>query len=236
MANALICVPASQKAEYARFHPPEVLVTHPDSVVGLCAKRQWAYDRWGDVFQLDDDSFGLFRIYRPAGKRIEVRPEITSPRRAWELIQLAGHTARQTGAHLFGFASHAHPLTYNQFRPFKRGGYSPGGAMGLLRGSRLFWPQSTAPIDDDWICLLNAFHHRYAWYDGRFAFGFRETYRGAGGMSEFRARPGSTEKDATVYLVRAFGEAVVPKKPRGSGATKRQRNEWARRIELPYRT
>ena len=228
--DARVCVPASQADAYAQHHERGTLLVHPDSVVGLCAKRQWVYETVGDVMMLDDDAIGLFRIYRPA--RSHGRRELCSPRRAWELIQLAGETARKLGAFLFGFASHAHPLTYREHRPFRFGGYTPGGAMGLLAGSKLWWPTDcTLPIDDYWICLLNAYHHRFAWYDGRFAFGFRDTYTGAGGMAEFRV--GDTEREATAYLLRWFGQAIRPKQLRGQ-ATKRNRNRWARQIDLPY--
>lgn len=231
VANAKVCVPASQAADYARYHAKTDLLVHPDSVVGLPAKRQWVYQTLGDVFMLDDDCIGLYRIYRE--ERSKGRGQMCSAERAYELIQLAGETARKLGAYLFGFGSHAHPMTYNQFRPFKFGGYTPGGAMGLLKGSKLWFPTDvTLPIDDYWICLLNAFYHRYAWYDCRFAFGFKDTYRGSGGMAEYRI--GETERTATQYLIQHFGSAVQKKDIRG-GATKRSRNEWARRIVLPYR-
>lgn len=104
----------------------------------------------------------------------------------------------------------------------------------MFRGSKLWFPTDcTLPIDDYWICLLNAYYHRFAWYDSRFAFGFKDTYRGRGGMAEYRV--GDTEKAATEYLVQHFGPAVQPKSNRNTNATKRQRNQWGRRIEMPYR-
>ena len=232
---ARVCVPERQFAEYARFHPPKTLLAHPDSVVGLPAKRQWIYKTIGDVMMLDDDSVGFHRIYRASVVR---RPAILSPRRAYEVIQSVGETARQLGAFLFGFGPHAHVLTFHQHRPFRFGGYSPGGAIGLLKGSRLWFPTDvTLPIDDYWICLLNAFYHRFAWYDQRFAWGFKETYRGAGGMAEFRNA--TAEKDATAWLVKHFGSLVRPKKLRGgrdvTQPTTRRWNEFARQIEMPYR-
>lgn len=107
--------------------------------------------------------------------------------------------------------------------------------MGLLAGSKLWFPTDcTLPIDDYWICLLNLYHHRFAWYDCRFAFGFKDTYRGRGGMAEFRVK--DTERDATEYLVRHFGADVVQRKAnRGQAATKRQRNEWGRSIVVPWK-
>lgn len=231
--KGVVCVPESQYAAYAEHHKKEELLAHPDSVVGLPAKRQWVYQTLGDVFMIDDDCIGLFRIYKAQGA--QARSQMASPGRAWELVQLAADTARQMGAFLFGFWSHANPMTFDQFRPFRFGGYSPGGAMGMLRGSKLWFPTDcTLPIDDYWICLLNAYYHRFAWYDTRFAFGFKDTYRGPGGMSEYRV--GDTEKGATEYLVKQFGSAVQPKGSRKNDqATKRQRNQWGRKIVLPWR-
>lgn len=86
-------------------------------------------------------------------------------------------------------------------------------------------------MDDYWVCLLNAYHHRYAWFDGRFAFGFKDTYTGRGGMAEFRA--GGGEEAATALLKRYFGAAVVPKRLSRT-ATKQERNPSARSIALPW--
>jgi hypothetical protein len=232
--KAKVCVPKAQFHDYARHHAKADLLVHPDGVVGLPAKRQWVYETVGDVFMLDDDCIGLFRIYRYKGRQ-SLRSQTASPGRVWEIIQACADTARQMGAYLYGFESHANPLTFDCLRPFCRGGYSPGGAIGLLAGSKLWWPaDTTLPIDDYWICLLNAYYHRFAWYDGRFAFGFKDTYRGAGGMAEYRV--GDTEREATAYLVKHFGSALKPKgQRRGDPATKRQRNPWSRTIVMPYR-
>ena len=225
VAHAKVCIPECQAGEYARHHDPASLVTHPDSVVGLPAKRQWIYEQYGDVFMLDDDSVGLLRIYRPKGSR---RHAVCSPQRGYDVIQTAGQTARDLGAFLWGFASHTNPLTFRQLRPFKFGGYSPGGAMGMLRGSKLWFPTDcTLPIDDYWICLLNSHHHRFAYYDGRFAFGFRETAAAAGGAAEQGAD--DAEAKATAYLKVHFGSAVQPRQVRGKAAYR-----FERRIQLPY--
>lgn len=229
--GAVVCIPESQYGAYAQHHPKDQLLVHPDSVVGLPAKRQWVYQQFGNVFMLDDDCIGLYRIYRPKGS--QGKSQMASPGRTRELIQMVAETAEKLGAFLFGFASHANPMTFDEFRPFRFGGYSPGGAIGMRAGSKLWFPADvTLPIDDYWICLLNSFYHRFAWYDCRFAFGFKDTYRGAGGMAEYRV--GNTERTATEYLVKQFGSVVQPK-ARLKNATKRQRNQWGRRIVLPYR-
>ena len=229
VAGARVLVPESQAAAYARHHPPGQIVTHPDSVVGLPAKRQWVLERYPSNFQLDDDCIGLYRVWRYRGAPVTA---IAPPEVAAEVIQNAADTARQLEAYFFGFASHANPLTYREHRPFRFGGYSPAGAIGFLAGHRLWFPRDcTLPMDDYWVCLLNAYHHRYAWFDGRFAFGFKDTYTGRGGMAEFRA--GGGEEGATALLKRYFGAAVVPKRL-SKTATKQERNPSARSIALPW--
>jgi hypothetical protein len=144
------------------------------------------------------------------------------------------------GAYLYGFGSHANPITYNPFNPFKFGGYTPGGATGHLREDKLFYPSTTLPVGDYWICLLNAYYHRYAFYDLRYAFAFKQTYTGAGGMAEFRFNATSDvtddpEIEATRWLRRKFGKCIQVKHVDPRGPTKHNRNRGARTIVLPYK-
>ena len=132
VACCRLAVAEWQAEAYAAKHPQLPQIVHPDRVVGLPAKRQWLLERQGDQMQLDDDCIGIFRIYRRKGSW---KKGMLGPERAYELIQQTGETARSLGAFLFGFDSHAHPLTYDALRPFRFGGYSPGGAIGLLAGS-----------------------------------------------------------------------------------------------------
>jgi hypothetical protein len=239
VANCQLCVPASQAAAYGRFHDPARLIVHPDTVIGDTAKRQWIYDRFSadggrGVFLLDDDVIGLFRIYRP---KSGIKKVTASPQQAYDIIQSTADTAQRLGAYLFGFASHAHPATYDEFRPFRFGGYSPGGAMGLIAGSKLWFPADTLPIGDYWICLLNAHHHRYGFYDCRFAVGFQYTYSGVGGMADFRQA--DSEKRATEYLIEKFGrDVVIPRTgTRVNSLSKNSaaRNPHGRSIAIPWK-
>jgi len=233
--GAKVCVPEGQAEDYARFHAPETLLVHPDTVVGLCAKRQWVCERCGDVMMLDDDSNGLYRLYRPRDATIyRARRTRCSPTRAAEIVQAVAETARRLGAFLFGFGAHCNPVTYYPGRPFSFGGYTPGGSVGVLAGSKLWWPEDcTLPVDDWWVCLLNAYYHRYAYYDRRFAWSFAETYRRQGGMAEFRHQ--GAEEEATAYLIRHFGGEVVVHKWTPTSVTRREFNTSPRRIQLPWR-
>lgn len=138
---------------------------------------------------------------------------------------------------LFGYGNHAQPKTYREHKPFRFGGYIAGGGLGLLAGSQLSWPSDTTlPIDDWWISLQNAFYHRYALVDFRFALGFNQTYAGVGGMAQYRGK--DSELEATEYLRRAFGDCVqlVNRNVvmRTDKAVWRQKNKYKRRIALPY--
>jgi len=230
IAGAPVCVPKAQLKEYEQHHEKKTIVAHPDSVVGLPAKRQWVYEKFGDVLMLDDDSVGMFRLYRNAAEK---QVALATAKEARQIAEQVESTAAQLGAYLWGFGAHAHPLTYHPSVPFRFGGYSPGGAIGIRAGSRLFWPETTTlPIDDYWICCLNMYYHRFAFYDCRFAFGFRDTYLGSGGMSEYRQ--GNAEKDATKYLKEYFGACIGKKAKYPQTVTKTQRNPGARRIVAPW--
>jgi hypothetical protein len=229
VAGALVCVPEGQVEEYARYHPRETLVVHPDGVVGLMAKRQWIYKIFGDVMMLDDDSLGMYRAYREQNAK---QKAVVPPDRCRAIIEDTANIARKLGVFLFGFNSHCHPRAFNPNKPFKFGGYSPGGAMGLLKGSKLFFPNLLLVVDDYWIHCLNAYYHRYEFMDMRFASGFNETYVGVGGLQEFREKDG--EVKGTKWLKQKFGNVIQPKKL-NKVITKKNRNLSARTIVLPWK-
>lgn len=232
VANTLLCIPESQYDEYAKFHPAKTIITHPDTVVGLPAKRQWIYETHGSVMMLDDDSNGMVRLWPP---RFSMKPKRMSPLDAYHVIQATADNAKQAGCYLFGFAQQPNPIVFGENKPLRLGGYSPGGAIGIHEGSKLFWPtDTTLPIDDYWICLLNAYYHRKAWYDQRFSLGFMDTYIGAGGMSEYRRN--DAEVTATEYLKKHFGKAIVPKRVGAKLRTQRKSEavKGARSMEIPW--
>lgn len=239
VSNCKICIPESQVDEYTKAHPELEQIVHPDTVVGLWAKRQWVKERYGDHVQLDDDSIGIYRVYRPLRSW---KKSVMGPDRAYELLQMSADRARKLGAFLFGWGQHAHPLTYNGLKPFRFGGYTPGGALGILSGAKFWWPTDTSLGDgcDYWVCLLNAHYHRYSFFDRRFTFAFRGTYSRGGGLNEFRAGvEGGTEAvemEVLRYLQRSFGRDVVVRNFGGPNAvTHRIKNPARRQIVLPYK-
>lgn len=246
VAKCKICIPESQADEYARAHPDLERIVHPDSVIGIWAKREWCRVELGDHVQLDDDSTGIYRVYRAPGswKKGKLGPD-----RAHELLQMTADRARKLGAYLFGWGQHLHPLTYNGLRPFRFGGYTPSGALGILSGAKFWWP-TKAPVQDGedyWICLLNAHYHRFSFLDRRFAFAFKGTYADfvrdaasrAGGLSEFRAQEGGVEEveaAALKFLQQHFGSEVITRKiSTGPSLTHGLEQSGRRRIVMPYR-
>lgn len=233
-----LVVPESQADDYAKHHPGVELVTHPDSVVGIWAKRQWCWERFGSQMQFDDEFVGFYRCYRTQGSW---KKPALGPERAVELIEATADRARKLGAYLFGFGHHIKPEWYDGFKPFRFGRYTRSGALGLLEGGKFWWPTDVTLGDGDdyWICLLNAHYHRYAFFDRRFCAHFDDFYDPdnppTGGLEEFRTED-ELEDEATTFLQRHFGREVIyvpfDTVKDGHGQTVMATR---RRIDLPYR-
>ena len=204
IAHAILCVPATQAAEYREHNPGVELLVHPDTVIGLPMKRQWIHEQVGDVFMADDDVRHMLRRFRLPGR---LPPEL-----AWEVIQATARVARQAGAYLFGFAPDANPKNFTDFYPFDPAGYVYGQAFGIFAGSPLRWidDPDLRTVDDFWISGLNAYHNRIAWKDRRFAFATRPVCKTPGGQAEFRTVEG--EARATAALRAYFGSAIQPRR------------------------
>jgi len=224
VADAVICIPESQKKDYARYWGDDVLVTHPDSVVGLTAKRQWIYEHFGNVFMLDDDIRDMRRLY-PL-KKARVRSRNT----ARDIIYATADAARQAGAYLFGFNKNPNPASYRSHKPISLTGYVTGCAHGLLEGSKLYYDTNVVVNEDFWISALNAYHHRYCYKDMRFTFMQQQTHKNPGGLAEFRNL--KTEEADYKYLVDKFGKDVIRLK---EDTKLRKRNHpFEKTIYLPF--
>ena len=227
LVPGVVCVPESQADEYAAAVGKERVVAHPDTVVGISPKRQWIVNHFKDVFMLDDDIRTMLRKYTTSHFNSALTPD-----EARDRIVATRDTAEEMGAYHYGFSSHANPVTYSLHKPFKFGGYIPGGAFGLRAGHGLHFPNTLLPVEDWWICALNISRHRVCLIDERFAFNFMGTYTAPGGMSEYRHQ--NSELEAVAYLKRAFGDAIEFRPGRISGATKVQRNEGNRSLVIPW--
>lgn len=66
VANPIICVAESESGAYKEFNPECEIVTHPDSVKGLPAKRNWMVQHFGELFMLDDDVYEFQPQFYPS--------------------------------------------------------------------------------------------------------------------------------------------------------------------------
>lgn len=206
IAGCLICIPESQVEEYAKHHPRETLVAHPDSVIGLTPKREWIRNAFPSAFQIDDDCKGFERVYR---RLDDSRPKMMEPDEARSAIEQAADITRQMGLHLFGFAGMARWLWYVESRPLRFGPAIHGG-IGLLEGSKLWWPTHINMVaEDDWISLLNAHHHRRMYKDTRFAPVFAATGTRKGGCEGVRSA--ANGKRTLDFIVEHFGREPLAK-------------------------
>ena len=222
--SAILCIPESQAAEYRAAHPGAELVTHPDSVVGLARKRNWMYQHFGDMLQLDDDITDFRRMYLPAGEKVSVAPE-----RVHAIIQETAYAAKQAGAYLWGFTSNPNPTMYKTLAPIALTGYITGCATGLLAGSKLWYNPDIICNEDYWISCLNAYHHRFIWKDTRFTFIQKDTFVGQGGLAEFRNI--DAERWDFELLRQCFGDVIQEKK---DGKLAKRKHQFQKTMKLPF--
>jgi hypothetical protein len=205
--DLLLSVSESQAPLYREAYPDAELDVHPDSVVGLSAKRQFRYDRFGDVFMVDDDVASLMDMARPAGGSARV----DDPQRARDVVQRAFDQAEDMGAFLFGFNQNADPAMYRPQLPFRLTGFIGGHAMGVRKGSKLWFPKTGMHGSEDmWVSALNAHAHRFCLIDQRYCFVQLGTFSSKGGQAAMR-----TMKSLEVNLEalrESFGDAITRKK------------------------
>jgi hypothetical protein len=231
--GAALCIPKAQEAEYREHYPETELVCHPDDIIGLALKRQWICDHFDNVFMLDDDIAGMYRLWVGAGSSESLEaPRRMDPQVAYERIQAAAITARDMNAHIFGFANSYDTRQYDGIKPFTFTGYRNIYALGFLNWSKsaLFFPKEAVVGQDYWICGLNAYHHRFFFVDGRFGFQQMDTFKNPGGLSEFRNF--ETEKKVYCWLKRSFGDAIE-RKDKSSHMTN-VRHPYMRHLKVPF--
>lgn len=203
VTHSMVCIPESQRSEYFEHLGPDVeLVCHPDTVVGISAKRQWMLEHFGELFSLDDDLAFAKRIYSASGEKDKL-----TPIEAYDIIQATRLAANQAGVHLWGFNTSGKPFTYNAMQPIQLSGYVNTCAYGIRSGGKLYFDPSQKMNEDYWLSGLNAYYNRKIWRDNRFYFHFGETWTGSGGLAEFRNLEvcEKTFKDLQKY----FGEDVI---------------------------
>lgn len=217
IAGMVLFVPESQANAYRKQNTGVRVESHPDDAYAtLGAKRQAVYERWGDVFLVDDDIVSVSRVYREG----EDRDLRLSPGEAAELIQQTALDARDAGCYLFGFSQSAKHRDYSAHAPVSLTSHIDASAMGLLQSDRLYFSERLTAGEGDWMNLLNARMHRRSWSDLRFCF--------VQGGTTVKVRPGGragqrtaqSERDDTLHLRRMFGQAVQQKAATGAAAEK----------------
>lgn len=226
--NCILCVEESQVAEYNEHNPELEIITHPDSIIGLTLKKRWMMEYFGgDIFMIDDDIKSMNRLYVEKGEK----PKITSDL-AYEIVQTTAVTARNLGAYLFGFNKNQRPVDYVSHTPFRLTGFAVGGWAGILKGSKLYYPDNEEGLlcQDFFVSGLNAFHHRHCFLDNRFGFTTVDNFKNPGGCAEYRTV--ELEKRTTLWLREQFGEAIQIKKP--TGGHKNLSSPYERRLHIPF--
>ena len=223
ISGIAICVPESQADAYAACNKNIEIITHPDSVVGLLAKRQWILDNFKAVAMIDDDIEVVRRMYVEKGEENELEPD-----EAYELIQYTAFNAKMAGAYFFGFSNSPDPRFYDSLNPIKMSGWANGCAFGILPGSKLWYNQDIKCNCDYWISALNGYYHRKAWIDTRFYFNQMDTFVARGGQAEFRSN--FAEEADFKILQRVFGQNVISLRSN----KKNLKHQFQKSLKLPF--
>jgi len=202
--NCILCVPEEQEKFYRVSCPDTEIVTHPP-LVGLGAKRNWIYEKFGHVFMLDDDCKGMRRMYSENKEQDKV-----DSKTAYDLIQFTGNMCHMAGLYVFTFNRYAQPKNYHGHSPIKLKGLVYGQAMGWLAGSKIKMRNDIKCNNDIYLSLMNAYKHRMIWQDERFTFDFYGYGGNKGGLASVRTE--EVEKNDFLLLKEMFGDAVATKK------------------------
>lgn len=201
--DPIICVPESQADEYAEFNPECEIVTHPDSVKGLPAKRNWMVQHFRELFMIDDDVYEFQPIY--AGLN-ETASKINDPRKIEEIINNLYRLAKALNINVFGFNRYPRPEFYNVFEPFSLSKPITGCAYGVIKSENTFWPAELKLKEDYWISCYVKYTERKLLVDNRYSFHQKDTFVNPGGLSA--VRNADTEKESILWMRQYFGDAI----------------------------
>jgi len=209
LPGAVVCVPASQRAEYAKVLGPGArsyarILTHPDSVKGLTPKLNWILDYFASeeaIVFVDDDIVSVQRCFTEPGEDATIR----DPRVILDIIHSTYILARDVGAYYFGWeASNGALRYYTGLKPIMLTGYINGCAMGFRKGHGLRFDERIVAKNDFDIAAMNAHKHRLALKNCRYTFCQKETFTGRGGQAAYRTS--GTEKRDVDLLQRKWGD------------------------------
>ena len=203
--NCILCVSETQAALYKEYNRKNEIVTHSDRLIGIATKRQWIYEKFGNVFMVDDDVIKMARVYTEKGKNDRV-----SKKDAYDLIQQLSSIAIAMNVFLFSFSKNPMPIAFNDLKPYNLTGTVMGGGFGLIEKSKIHFRSKLNLNEDYFISGINAHYHRKCLIDNRFTFRFRNTFENKGGLASFRTI--SKELEDTLTLKKYFGESIKLKK------------------------
>ena len=231
VVDPIICVRASSADEYREHNPEVEVVAHPDEVEdrSFTAKLQWILDHFGNVMYLDDDSEYMLRLYAPKGARAAAK---MTAEEATAIVHSTYLAAQDIGAYYWGFNTQVNPLAFSGHVPIKVSGMCWGNGCGIRYaddGCKLFWEPTIRTNNDYWMALLNAHHHRYAYFDHRFVFLAKGTFNTPGGASAYRTE--AVEKTAYEKLKMYFGERITLKK---DAPLAKRKHRYQPQINLPF--
>ena len=212
VTDPIICVSESEEFVYKEHNPECEIVTHPDSVRGLPAKRNWMVSHFGELFMLDDDVYQFQPLFY--GKDCP-NANLTNPEVIRHIIERLCVVAKMLDINLFGFSKSQRPLFYNPSKPYVMNERVTGCSYGVIKSKNTFWPKDLVLKEDFWISGYVKFTERMILIDKRYAFKQKDTFVNPGGLSEFRNK--DKELEAMLAIRRYFGECV---KIKGEGALK----------------
>mgnify|MGYP000886634968 CR=1 FL=1 len=221
ISDAILFVEKKEKDKYKEHYPEIEIETH-DGLNSLSEIRQKIYERYGDVFMVDDDIQEVIRLYKCEKYNLN-EEEIK------EIIQKCYEMEKETGSKLFGFNNDPVPAHYNQHKPIMLNGYINGCAIGLIKSQKLYFSKETVACESHWINLLNAYYYRYNFIDKRFCFKQKKssTFQMIGGQTGKRTL--ETEMKDTLYLKKMFGDSVQLKKEKNKT---KQLHEYQRELRI----
>jgi hypothetical protein len=186
LPSAVVCVPRSQRAEYAKVAGAGRVLTHPDAVKGLTPKLNWIFDNVRDdeaIVFVDDDILSLQRCFTDRGEESTIRDPATIE----AIIRNTFILASDAGAFYFGWeASNGALRYYTGLKPLMLTGYVNGCAMGFRTGHGLRFDSRIVAKNDFDIAAMNAWRHRLCLKNCRYTFCQKETFTGRGGQAAFR--------------------------------------------------
>jgi hypothetical protein len=236
VSGAIICVPQLEVDQYELNCPGVEVIGHPDSVIGLPAKRQWILERFDTVFMMDDDCLLWAHLGHAKGEKMRYM----EPDHVAALIQTTYEACLDIGCCFFGFNRASDSFIYDGLRPFRFSGFIPGKAIGIIEAKKneMRYDLRYKNAEDYYMSLLNAYKHRFCFRDMRYGMRWAKSGKLDGGNSVFKNS--ETEKADTTLLMQQFGSSVILKPDKRSRkqlqdpSDRESSHPYERGIKLPF--